>query len=104
MLQKEVIEAGEQIASDLMDAQITKSMDTMGGHVVKKISEYNNSDLVQKYLDNEIVSVEAIYVAMQRADKNGSSHDCTRVCTNTQKCLQDSIDRNMDNEFDNEFK
>ena len=70
MLQKEVIEAGQKIASDIMDAQVSKSMGSMGGHVIKDILEYNNSDLIQKYLDNEIVSVEAIYIAMKRVEEN----------------------------------
>lgn len=75
MLQKEIIKAGEQIASDLMSAQVSKNMGNMGGHIVKDISEYNNSDLIQKYIDGEIVSVEAIYIAMKRVEENGSSHN-----------------------------
>jgi hypothetical protein len=68
MLQKEVIEAGEQIASDLMDVQISKDMGSMG-HIIRDISKYNNSDLVQKYIDGKIVSVEAtIYIAMKRKE------------------------------------
>ena len=69
MLHKKVIEAGEKIASDLMDAQVSKNMGTMGGHVVKNVSDYDNSDLIQKYLDGEIVSVEAIYIAMKRVEE-----------------------------------
>lgn len=48
-LHKDVVKAGEQIASDLIDAQVSKAMGTMGGHDVKDISEYPNSDLIQKY-------------------------------------------------------
>jgi len=70
MLQQEIIEAGQTIASDLCDAQISKEMGDMGGHIIKDISEYDNSDLVQKYLDNEIVSVEATYLAMKRAEES----------------------------------
>ena len=73
MLQKEVIEAGEKIASDLIDAQVSKNMGSMGGHVIKDVSEYDNSDLIQKYLDNEIVSVEAIYIAMKRVEEKFTS-------------------------------
>ena len=69
MLQKEVIEAGEKIASDLIDAQISKDMGSIGGHVIKNTSEYDNSDLIQKYLDGEIVSIEAIYIAMKRVEE-----------------------------------
>jgi len=75
MLQKEVIEAGEKIASDLMDAQVSKHMGSMGDHIIKDVSKYDNSDLIQKYLDGEIVSVEAIYIAMKRMEENGSSHN-----------------------------
>jgi len=75
MLQKEMIESGKQIASDLFDAQISKDMGSMGGHIIKDISKYDNSDLIQKYIDGEIVSVEAIYIAMKRAEENGSSHN-----------------------------
>ena len=69
MLQKEVIEAGQKIASDLIDARVSKDMGSMGGHVVKDMSKYDNSDLIQKYLDGEIVSVEAIYIAMKRVEE-----------------------------------
>jgi len=75
MLQKEVIEVGEKIASDLMDAQVSKNMGSMGGHIIKDISKYDNSDLIQKYIDGEIVSVEAIYTAMKRVKENGSSYN-----------------------------
>ena len=71
MLKKEVIEAGQKIASDLIDAHVSKDMGSMGGHVVKDMSEYDNSDLIQKYLDGEIVSIEAIYIAMKRVEENG---------------------------------
>ena len=79
MLQKEVIEAGEKMASDLFDAQISKDMGTSGGHVVKDMSEYDNGDLIQKYLDGEIVSVEAIYTAMKRVEENCLSHNNARM-------------------------
>jgi hypothetical protein len=68
MLQKEVIEAGKKIASDLYDASISKSL---GDHV--DVSEYDNSDLIQKYLNDEIDSVEAIYIVMKRVEENSSS-------------------------------
>ena len=73
MLQKEMIEAGEQMASDLMDAQMSQCMGTMGGHIIKNISEYSNSDLIQKCLDNEMVSVEATY-----KNTSGKTHGFSR--------------------------
>jgi len=70
MLQQEIVDAGSKIASDLCDARVSKEMGDMGGHIIKDVSDYDNSDLVQKYLDNEIVSVEAIYLAMKRAEES----------------------------------
>lgn len=72
MLSKEIVEVGQQIASDLMDARVSHDLGKLGKsgkHVIKKVSEYNNSDLIQKYLDDEIDSVEAIYLAMKREEK-----------------------------------
>jgi len=68
MLQENVIKAGQEIANDLMDAHVSKTMGNLGGHVIRSVSDYNNSDLIQKYLDDEICSVEAIYLAMKRAE------------------------------------
>lgn len=67
ILPVKAVAAGTQMASDLMDAQISKAMGTLGGHTVKEISTYDNADLIQKYLDQDIISVEAIFIAMQRA-------------------------------------
>lgn len=75
MLQKEVIEAGEKIASDLFDAQVSKNMGNMGDNIIKDASEYENSDLIQMYLDKKICSVEAIYIAMKRVEENSSLHN-----------------------------
>lgn len=87
MLQKEMIEAGEKFSSDLMDAQMSQCMGTMGGHTIKNISEYNNSDLIQKCLDNEMVSVEATYIAMRRAEK------LARLSKQVGKCtIQEAVD------------
>lgn len=65
-LPKDVVEAGERIASDLWDVAIAKSMNGLGGCRAKNIQDYEDSDLIQAYLDEEISSVEAIYVAMRR--------------------------------------
>lgn len=86
-LPKDVVEAGERIASDLLDVAIAKSMNGLGGCQSKDtqdyqdsdliqayldecqskdIQDYEDSDLIQAYLDEEISSVEAIYVAMRR--------------------------------------
>lgn len=65
---KEMIAAGEQIASDLIDAHIAKAFGKMGHDNRPPISSYANSDLIQEYVDDKISSVEAIYIAMERAN------------------------------------
>lgn len=66
-------EAGSRIAADLISAQISKSM---GGHSGPKTwEEFNahhsgqNIDLIKQYVDDEIDSVTAIYIAMRRASE-----------------------------------
>jgi hypothetical protein len=60
-------EAGEQIASDCMDAACRKAFGTLGGGKEFDVSDFHtNSDLILKYVDDEITSVEAIYLAMER--------------------------------------
>ena len=61
MLHENIVKAGEKITSNLYDA--------MEGHLIKPVSEYDDSDLIQKYIDDEISSVEAIYIAMKRAEE-----------------------------------
>ena len=61
--------AGLRIASDLYDASIQKSMGGLGG-----CKEFNviyfpeNTDLIKKYLDGEIDSVQAMFLAMKRKE------------------------------------
>ena len=65
---EKMIEAGSKIASDLMDAHITKSL---GG--LKEWEEFqsncdnSNIDLIIQYVNGEIQTVTAIYIAMNRA-------------------------------------
>ena len=64
-----MIEAGQQIASDLMDASVCWHMNGLGKSRSWKdyISrDLANKDLIQKYVDQKISSVEAIYIAMDR--------------------------------------
>jgi len=91
-LAKEIIDAGERIASDLMNALVSKTMGHLGGHIVKPVSEYDHSDLIQKYLDEKISSVEAMYMAMKRAesgivgDRVFSDKVCAYCCATQEKC------------------
>ncbi len=62
-------EAGEEIASLLMTAQVAKCMNGLGGSKTYGEwleTEMKNKDLVIAYLNDEICSVEAIYIAMGR--------------------------------------
>ena len=64
--------AGEKIASTLMDAQISKCMNGLGGSKTWEEwidEDIENKDLIVAYLEEKIVSVEAIFLAMQRAQK-----------------------------------
>ena len=72
IITKEMISAGQQMADDLITANIGHCMNGLGGS--KTIEEFintevNNKDLCLDYINNKIVSVEAIYIAMERAKK-----------------------------------
>ena len=63
-------EAGKQAVSDAYDASVRKAMYGLGG--CKKIDMCDfkvNTDLIEKYLDDEIDSVQLMYIAMGRAKK-----------------------------------
>lgn len=62
-------DAGNAIASDIMDAQISKHMSGLGGSTSWEewlAHEVPNKDLVSKCVDDEMASVNAIYLAMER--------------------------------------
>lgn len=65
-----MIEDGRQIASDIMNANVSKHMNGLGGS--QTWDEWldagvKNRDLAIAYVNGEIDSVTAIYKAMQRA-------------------------------------
>lgn len=65
--------AGRQIAADIVNAQVAKDMDGLGGS--KTWGEWlsldiKNRDIVFEYIYGNIDSVTAIYKAMQRAKLN----------------------------------
>jgi hypothetical protein len=68
---EEMKEAGSQIAAELFDAQVSRCLGGTGGSKEWEVFEasYNgeNVDLVKQYWEEELVSVEAIYMAMRRA-------------------------------------
>jgi len=69
---KAMKEAGCRIASNLIDAQCSWSMNGLGGSKswrewLAANSNIPNRDLVLAYVDGKIESVEAIYIAMDRA-------------------------------------
>ena len=67
---KEMREAGSNIASALCDASIAKSFDGLGGSKTWDEwlgeEEIPNRDIVLAYLEEEINSVTAIYITMER--------------------------------------
>ena len=70
MVTEEMRAAGSQIASDLMDAQVSSHMGGLGGSKDWEEFElsYNGKhmDLIKQYVNGEIDSVTAIYIAMHR--------------------------------------
>jgi hypothetical protein len=68
-------QAGEDIASAMMDAHISYNMKGLGGcrtwkEWLEAHAEIPNLDLIEAYLKEEITSVDAIYLAMHRAKEN----------------------------------
>lgn len=71
MVTEEMVEAGEQIASELLTANICKNMGSLGGSKtwaewLAENKDNPNLDLLIAYTKDEISSVEAIYSAMDR--------------------------------------
>lgn len=66
---KRMREAGEQFASDAIDCYCAAlgGVDVGGKLSIDWNRFKNNSDLLRKYLDDEISSVEGIYISMVRA-------------------------------------
>lgn len=68
----EMIQAGNQIAADLTDASISRQMGGLGGSSTfeewQQKQDIPNQDLILQYLNDEIDSVTAIFMAMDRAD------------------------------------
>jgi hypothetical protein len=61
-------QAGNEIAEHLVDANIRKNMGGLGGCPEFDINDFPSAyhDLIEAYLAQEIDSVTAIYIAMER--------------------------------------
>jgi len=63
-----MIEAGERVASDMIDISIAKSFSKDGEDWRAEVPEdLPNRDLVLQYVEDKISSVTAIFIAMSRA-------------------------------------
>ena len=65
-----MIKAGNDWASHATDAHIAKCMGELGSTKEQRdwqLSNFENVDLIQMYLNDEIDSVAGIYMAMERA-------------------------------------
>lgn len=63
----EQIAAGNEIASELVTASLTKQMGELGGKKPSLSGKY--TEIIQLYLDDVIDSVTAMYLAMREAGK-----------------------------------
>lgn len=65
-------EAGSQIASALMQAQVAKCTGGLGGKKdwkkFESVHSGKNIDLIKQYINDDIDSVTAIYIAMRREE------------------------------------
>ena len=68
---EQVVVVGNTIASELMDATIAKSLAGTGCNLCFSITNYTPKfqDLIIAYLNGEIDSVTAIYIAMKREEE-----------------------------------
>ena len=65
-----MVAAGSRMASDLITAQVSHSMDGIGGGPTWRdwiAAKAPNRDLAVQYAEGQIQAVEAIYLAMERA-------------------------------------
>ena len=60
----EMVAAGQEIASLLMDAQVVHCMGGLGGAPTEIEIPDKYKEMVQQYLDHKIMSVECIFKAM----------------------------------------
>jgi len=66
---EEMAEAGRKIASNLITASCQKSMSGFGGGNLFDLTDYpeEHQDIINQYLNGDIDSVTAIYIAMNNA-------------------------------------
>jgi len=72
-----VRQAGLDIADYLMTASVRRAMggDNLGGCKSYKLEDFPDKyhDLITAYLNDNIISVEGIYIAMKRAEKESNN-------------------------------
>jgi len=68
LLRPEMIQAGDSMAAELVDAAVSRDMQGLGGcGKIDKIKDMSdNPDLIDAYLDGTIGSVGCIFLAMHR--------------------------------------
>jgi hypothetical protein len=59
-------EAGENIASEMIDADIERQMAGLGGCQPQDRTSNQNNDIIERYVVGELSSCETIYIAMNR--------------------------------------
>ncbi len=67
-----MIQAGQDIASNLIMASVSKQMDGLGGGLTWEEwlkTDVKNKDLIIDYAEKDMTAVEAIYLAMARANQ-----------------------------------
>lgn len=65
-----MVAVGSKMATDLITAQVSRSMDGIGGGPTWRewsTAKAPNRDLAVQYAEGQIQAVEAVYLAMERA-------------------------------------
>lgn len=67
---EQVVKVGQTFMSCLYDASVRKSLGGLGGCQEFDLNDFPAEfhDLIQAYLDEELCSVEAVFIAMRRAE------------------------------------
>ena len=73
---QKMIDAGNEVASEMFDASIQKALGGLGGCKQLKFSRFKHKKIVKLHIENKIDSVTGIFMAMieaeQKENDNGS--------------------------------